>query len=279
MANHLEATAWDSGSDDQDPIFSGLPYVRVNSFDDGQFQTSSRLESHRLASAFIKDSMFDGINMKEVIKDRLNLRDDRPISAREIARAVFALDPFCLLHGVFFAEKVWLGQPKVARAITGFIEASDVRRAESGGVKRDHVRHSISDTGGSSEGYGSIPFGRTEWTAQEIVGSFALDLAQIRSYGLGEAGSALLEAIATWEIRALLDGGLRLRTACDLEPLDTHFVDRNGTALPPLGELGETVGDLIKRCDDLLPNGGAPIDVSWAPTKKPKKGEAPKADD
>ena len=39
------------------------------------------------------------------------------------------------------------------------------------------------------------------------------------------------------------------------------------------------MGGLIKECGDFLPDGGAPIVVSWAPTKKSKKGEKPKADD
>src|SRR5690606_33678444 len=125
MANHLEGTAWDSAAREPVEVFRGLPYVRVEHAEDGSLVTTSREESHRLASAFIKDSELDGVGMKDVIRERLGLTDDRPIAPRAIARAVFALDPFCLLHGVFFAEsaKVWPGQPKIARAVSGFIEA------------------------------------------------------------------------------------------------------------------------------------------------------------
>ena len=36
--------------------------------------------------------------------ERLGLVDDRPMSSRAIAAAVFSLDPMFLVHGVFFAE-------------------------------------------------------------------------------------------------------------------------------------------------------------------------------
>lgn len=274
MANRLEATAWDPNNDRPVQAMAGLPYVRVVRQDDGSFVTSSRTEAHRLASAFIKDSTLDGTNMKDVIRERLNLVEDRPIPFRDIARAVFALDPFCLVHGVFFAEsaKVWPGQPKVTRALMSEVEAIDVRRAESGGVKKDHVRHSITDTGGSSEGYGTIPFHRTEWSARRLVASFNLDRAQLRSYGLPEKATALLDAIARWEIRSLLDGSMRFRTACDLEPVADQFEARTGEVLGSLDELTAEVHSGVEVCADLL-GGGEPIEVRWAAEKKKPSGK------
>ena len=53
--------------------------------------------------------------------------------------------------------------------MTAFVEAHDVRPAVSGGVKRDQVRHSVADTGGAKEGYGFVPFHRTEYVARDIV--------------------------------------------------------------------------------------------------------------
>jgi CRISPR-associated protein Csb1 len=265
MANRLEGMAWDAGADGPDPTFDGLPYVRVTR--DGTYITSSRTEAHRLASAFVKDSSLSGNDMKGEIRERLKLSDDRPLSSRDIAAAVFALDPFCLIHGVFFAEsaKVWPGQPKIARAVTGMVEAHDVKRAESGGVKRDDVRHSIGEgAGGSAEGYGSIPFHRTEWTAQTIVAMFAIDLAQIESYGLPAPAGALLTAIARWEIASLLDAGLRLRTACDLEVVDPDSVD-----LARPDDLATEIRSLIGQCGGMLGD-GAPIVVEWNGGKKVK---------
>jgi CRISPR-associated protein Csb1 len=275
MANRLEGTAWDDATDEPGPheLFAGLPYVRVVHADDGKYLTSSRTEAHRLASAFIKDAELGSDNMKTVIRDRLGLRADRPVAPRTIARAVMALDPFCLVHGVFFAEKadVWPGQPRIVRALSAQIEAIDVKPAHLGGVKRDHVRHGISDTGGSSEGYGTIPFHRTEWAARTIRASFNIDLAQIRSYGLGEDATALLVAIARWEIAALLDQPLRLRTACDLER-ETDVVDRVGQPLQSVEALGGEVRAGIVACAGLL-QGGSPIVVRWRAAKRAKKGE------
>ncbi|MGQ0802342.1 MAG: type I-G CRISPR-associated RAMP protein Csb1/Cas7g [Actinomycetota bacterium] len=269
MANHLERTAWPPGADEPVDTFRGLPYLRVVHVDDGAFLTSSRIEAHRVASAFVKDSELDGVAMRTVIRDRLQLHDDRPLEPSEIALAVLKMDPFALVHGVFFAEPatVWPGQPKVLRALTAFVEAIDVRRADSGGVKRDHVRHKLAEgEGGTSEGYGSVPFHRTEWTADRIIASFSLDLGQLGSYRLPEPATDLLAAIARWEMRSLLDGGLRLRTACDLVPLEDEIVDRAGEPLPPLDVIDAEVRQLVGECRELL-DGGEPIEVVWSPKK------------
>ncbi len=269
MANHLERTAWTSGADQPVETMDGLPYIRVVHAYDGTYLTSSRTEAHRLASAFVKDSELDSNPMRTVIRERLQLEDDRPLAPSAIASAIFTMDPFALVHGVFFAEpaNVWPGQPKILRALTAFVEAIDVRRADSGGVKKDHVRHKLTDTGGTSEGYGTVPFHRTEWTAARIVASFNLDLAQLRSYQLPEPATDLLAAIARWEMRSLLDAGMRLRTACDLVPIDEEIVDRSGVALPEFDDLDTEVRRLIGECRELFDDGGAPIEVRWSPKK------------
>lgn len=268
MANHLEAVAWDPGEEMPVSALAGLPYVRVVD-EHGLYVTSSRTEAHRLASAFVKDSTLDGVGMKDIIRDRLKLRDDTPLSPRDIAAAVCAMDPMCLVHGVFFAEtdKVWPGQPKIARALTAFAEAHDVQEAISGGVKRDDVRHSTKDTvGRASEGYGSVPFHRTEYVARSIEVSFVLDLDQLASYGLPDPGAELLATAAHWEIRALLERGFRPRTACDLEIQD----DAPLGSLPSLDELNAHLHGLVGRCSQLLGDGG-PLEVVWERSKHSKK--------
>jgi CRISPR-associated protein Csb1 len=164
MANRLEAVGWNPVAQTPVDTLQGLPYIRVVHTDGGEYLTSSRTEAHRVASAFVKDSTLDGKKMRDVIKERLGLRDDRPISNHQIARAVFDMDPLCLIHGVFFAEgaETWPGQPRIARSLTAFVEAFDVEPAYSGGAKRDHVRHSHAEGGTSKEGYGSIIYHRTE---------------------------------------------------------------------------------------------------------------------
>lgn len=280
VANHLEGVGWDRGENAPVPVLAGLPYVRVVDRD-GNYLTSSRTEAHRLASAFVKDSTLEKKPMLEVMRERLGLQDDTPLAPREIAAAIFALDPMCLVHGVFFADKAWPGQPKIARALTGFVEAIDVRDAVSGGVKRDEVRHSIGDgEAGASEGYGPVPFHRTEWTAAQIVASFSLDLSQIAAYGLGPDAEALLVAVARWEIRSLLDGGLRLRTACDLVPIDDEIVDRAGAPLPAAEDLGAEISARSRACADQLGVRG-PLDVEWkkpAPKSRGRKAAEEEAD-
>ncbi|MDQ6775324.1 MAG: hypothetical protein M3071_03680, partial [Actinomycetota bacterium] len=54
----------------------------------------------------------------------------------------------------------------------------------------------------------------------------ALDLEQIRGYGLSDVETELLAAVALWEVRSLLDRPLRLRTACDLELVEPPLVRR-----------------------------------------------------
>jgi CRISPR-associated protein Csb1 len=268
MANRLESVGWDPVAQGPVDTLQGLPYIQVVHADNGEYLTSSRTEAHRVASAFVKDSTLDGEPMRDVIKKRLGLRDDRPISAHQIARAVFDLDPLCLVHGVFFAEdaKTWPGQPKIARALTAFIEAFDVEPAHSGGVKRDHVRHSHAEGGTSTEGYGSIPYHRTEWTAGRIVARFAIDRAQIRSYGLDDGRTSLLEAIALWEIRSVLDVGMRLRTACDLVPGEAVQSDQAGQPLPGLAHVANRIQDLIAELGRV-----EPMTVRWTAPKAARK--------
>lgn len=261
MANRLEATGWDEAQNQPVAHVQALPYVRVLRAVTEEFLTSSRLEAHRLASPFVHTAKLDGTPMFDEICSRLGLAKDTPHDRRRMAAAVAALDPFCLLHGVFFSQKEWWGQPKFARAISGVIEAHGVERAVSGGRKSDRVRHELGeDGGGTAEGYGSVPFHRTEWTAKRILASFVVDVELLRSYGLPEPVTDLLEALALWEIRSLLAGGLRLRTACDLDVI-SEVVARRGGPLPGLDELTD-------RLVELVPAAAAPpLTVHWAGKK------------
>ena len=100
------------------------------------------------------------------MEERLGLAKGRPLDHRAVARACFRLDPVSLVHGVFFARRSWPWQPRIARAVTSFIEASGVRPAVSGGVKRDVVINEAKG-GATAEGYGTVPHHRVEYTAAE----------------------------------------------------------------------------------------------------------------
>lgn len=271
MANNLEATTWDTAISAPGAPVADLPYVRVVA-EDGTFLTSSRLDAHRLASAYVLDGTLNGRKMRDELRTRFRLEKGRPLDIRQVAREVFALDPLSLLHGVFFAQSGWPWQPKIARAVTAFIEARDVYPAVSGGVKRDSVNNTSRDAvqGQSSrEGYGMVPHHRTEYTAAEITLYAVIDQQQLRSYGLSPAATELLSALADWEIATLLDGGLRLRTACDLV-----VTDESKSALPSLTQATERFSAAVASAHDEL---GDVTEVVWAPQPGKKSTTAPEA--
>jgi CRISPR-associated protein Csb1 len=230
-----------------------LPYVRVVNAD-GVFLSSSRLEAHRLASAYIMNGSVGGKKGEDWLEERLGLVKGQPLDYRAIARACFALDPVSLVHGVFFARKAWPWQPKVARAVTSFVEARDVAPVVSGGVKRDVVINEAKE-GATAEGYGTVPHHRVEYTAGSITAYFTVDHAQFRSYGLSEPATALLEALADFEIATLLDRGLRLRTRCDL------VVSVVRGERPDAGEAAQRVEKFAADCADEL---GPVTRVEWS---------------
>lgn len=233
LANHLEATAWHAAENRPAEPVARLPYVEIRDKKD-RFLTSSRLEPHRLAGAYIKNSSIDSRNAADWMIERLGVEKGVPLNWGSLYRGIFQLDPLCLIHGVFFSDPQWkaYGNPKVRRAVTAVIEAHGARPLVSGGVKRDDVNPTVGEGRGSKEGYGFVPFGRTEYTAEEIELGVAIDVEQIRGYGLGDAETALLIALAAWEVRTLLDHPLRLRTACDLELQSLEVTSPAGWELP-----------------------------------------------
>jgi len=253
MANWLEGTTWDEGRSDHAAELGPLPYVRVVS-SEGDFLSSSRLEAHRLASAYIMNGTVNGTTGEKWLEEQIGLVKGRPLDHRAVARTCFRLDPVSLVDGVFFARRAWPWQPKIARAVTSFIEASGVRPAVSGGVKRDIVINEAKG-GATAEGYGTVPHHKVEYTAERITAYFTVDHAQFRSYGLSEPGTALLEALADFEIATLLDRGLRLRTRCDLVVRDVRG-DR-----PDAAEAAQRIAKFAADCPDEL---GPVTEVVWS---------------
>ncbi len=253
MANWLEGTTWDEGRSDQVAELCSLPYVRVVGTE-GEFLSSSRLEAHRLASAYIMNGTANGTSGEKWLEEQLGLVKGRPLDHRAVARTCFRLDPVSLVHGVFFARKAWPWQPRIARAVTSFIEASGVRPAVSGGVKRDIVINEAKG-GATAEGYGTVPHHRVEYTAEKITAHFTVDHAQFRSYGLSESATALLEALADFEVATLLDRGLRLRTRCDLVVREVRG------ERPDAAEAARRIAKFAADCADEL---GPVTEVVWS---------------
>ena len=245
MANRLETVCWDEVNNDWISILKGLPLVKVVD-KDGKSLTNSVLEAHRLNSAYIlkgKDK-----SVFEILKKELADMTEGPVDIRKLAAVVLRYDSNALLHGIFLAEKELAGgRLRLPRVMSAFIEAEDVKLAQSGGVKNDLVRPSKGTEGQTSkEGFGNIPYSRTEYTSPKITAYFNIDLAQIRGFGLGQAVEQFLTALALYKIRRFLEEGLRLRTACDLQ-VQTLIVTRpKDWILPELSQLEAALPDLIK---------------------------------
>lgn len=243
MANRLEMTCWDDGAKAPVPTLKGISHVTVNR--KGMFLTDSMLEAHRINSPYLLEGKDRGFFEK--LKSELGGLEEGPIDRKKLAEALFRFDAGSLIHGVFLAKKDLAGgRLRVARSLSAFIEAVGVSVAASGGVKNDHVNPS----GDTKSGFGNVPFSRDEFVAERIEGYFNLDLAQLRGYGLSKEATELLILLALYRVRKLLDGDLRLRTACDLE-VDTDVAVRTrpaGLELPSLKELEAAVRAAIDSC-------------------------------
>ncbi|MBI4026455.1 MAG: type I-U CRISPR-associated protein Cas7 [Verrucomicrobia bacterium] len=270
VANRLEIACWDDASDELIPELEGLPYIRVKTPDDRRL-TNSILEAHRINSPYILEGK-DKRVFDQLKKDAAGL-ESGPVKLTDLARLVFRYDANAILHGVFIAKSELAGgRLRLARAISGFIEATDVRIAESGGVKNDRVDPS----GDTKAGFGNVPFHRTEFVAKNITAFFNLDLALLRGYGLGNDATALLITLALFKVRRFLATGLRLRTACDLEVGGELQVIRPGTGftVPDESTLLTECRRLIEQCANAKLFAAPRVtEVTWQPEKKKKKEE------
>jgi CRISPR-associated protein Csb1 len=268
LANRLEATAWDTAREQPVPALDGISHVTVKK--DGKFLTDTMLEAHRLNSPYILEAPKS--KFVETLKSDLGIFENGPINRKLLAQVLFKYDVGSLLHGVFLAKKELAGgRLRVARALSGFIEASNVRVAASGGVKNDHV-NPAGDTG---DGFGNVPFARDEFTAEKIVLHVNFDLAQVRGYGLGADRERLLVLLGLHRLRKLIDGDLRLRTACDLEPVTRAIkaTRPNGFELPSLTELEPEVRAAIEKNRASMVHTETTYDAKIESAKKKKEQE------
>lgn len=245
MANRLEAVCVAEDRVRANDDLEGLPYVLVKFTGEGKGETSSLYEAHRLNSPFILKST----GFEEKFAQDIGFETGRMIDWKKIAATFFRLDPSSLVHGTFMAN-FEDGRVRLPRALTSFIEAENVNEVASGGVKNNPLDPSgtLRAVGYDENVYSNVPYHRTEYVAGAITAFFNLDLAQLRGYGLPADATRLLLALSLYKIRRLLDGGLRLRTACDLRVLEERVTTPQAAQLPSADDVLKDVQAAISAC-------------------------------
>jgi CRISPR-associated protein Csb1 len=250
VANRLEKTVIDGETCSLDPALAGLPYIEAEL--DGlpnAVKTSSLVEAHRIGSPYLLLNK----EFQPVLVQEMAYNPRLPLDWKKIYATLFKYDPNSLIHGVFLSLLEG-GRVRAPRALTGFIEAENVRKVLSGGVKNSPVdptgKIQVADAKAVDSGvYSNVPYSRVEYTAGKITAYFNLDLGLIRGYALGDAATGLLVSLALLKIRRFLDSSLRLRTACDLQLLGVRGFD-----LPQEDTLLVAVQSGIKDCAGLFAN-------------------------
>lgn len=251
VANRMELACWDDAEQDLIADLRGLPLIRILD-KDGKGVSNSLLEAHRINSEYImknsrrvteKDNGKPKNTANKSFRDEfaaeIEYQKDGRVNWSKFRDALLKYDPNSLIHGCFLEEIG--GRLRVTRALSGFIEASGVSVAESGGVKNNIVQPYLKG------GEGNVPYHRTEFTAKHVTAYFNLDLALLRSYGLPDKAYELMLALSLFKVQRFLSTGLRLRTACDLEPVDGIAVTRPNDGFPIPSET-----ELLKECKMLI---------------------------
>lgn len=270
VANRLESACWDEAENDLVAPLKGISYVRVNGID-GELLTTSILEAHRLNSVYVERSDFFQKNLIPAIA----FDERKPMDRTKLVTALARYDLGCLLHGVFLESIA--GVLRVPRALSGFVEAEGVSRVGSGGVKNDRVQPGKDEESGktAAEGFGNVPFHRTEFVAERITAFFNLDLEQLRSYRLGSDMERLLLAVSLFKVQKFLATGLRLRTACDLTSTPLVAKAPADYKIPTLAELTGLLPGLVKASQKHFAS--PPVSAAiFTGEKKPKEAKAGK---
>lgn len=263
VANRLEAVCWDHANENLAAPLAGMPYVQVNDAD-GSPLTVSLLEAHRLNSVYIEKSAF----YEDEFKAAIAYDKKKPTDLRRLAQALCRFDPNSLVHGTFLESIA--GTLRLPRALSGFIEARDVRVVSSGGVKNDRVTPETKDSDRKAkDGYGNVPFHRDEYTAASITGYFKVDVALVRSFGLSDQVNRFLIALSLWKVRAFLEEGLRLRTSCDLALSgDLRVTQPTDWTLPTRQQLQKALPELIQIVRSEEPDAFGPSPTTTTYTGK-----------
>ena len=258
VANRMELACWDPHKQDLIDGLSGLPYIAVVTEADKPI-SNSLLEAHRINSEYVMNNTYrvyheNGLvkvakkSFEEEFSAEIKYEKTARVDWESFHQGLLKYDPNSLIHGCFLEEIG--GRLRVTRILSGFVEASGVAVAESGGVKNNIVQPDLRG------GEGNVPFHRTEFIAREIKAFFNLDLALLRGFGLPEQAERLLIALSLFKVRRFLSTGLRLRTACDLELIGELVVKRPQTgvlqSIPHDDELLTECTSLIQQCADFF---------------------------
>lgn len=281
VANRMELACWDAAGQDLIADLSGLPYIKIVDPSNAHL-SNSLLEAHRINSEYVMKESRRVTTVKgqrkvapksfnEEFAAEIGYEKDGRVDWRKFHAGLLRYDPNSLIHGCFLEEIG--GRLRVTRILSGFIEASAVAVAESGGVKNNIVQPELKG------GEGNVPFHRTEFTAREIKAYFNLDLALLHGYGLGAEATHLLIALALFKVRQFLDSGLRLRTACDLEMDGDLTVTRpNGISVPARDALLRECARMIAACASARLFAEPHITEIESKTKKPAATKAANGD-
>jgi CRISPR-associated protein Csb1 len=271
VANRLENTCLDGDGPDIENNLKGLAYVAGTLIEGSEkIRTSSLVEAHRLASPYFLHNK----EFRDKIAAEMEYKANRPINWPKIYSTLFRYDPNSLLHGVFLSLLDG-GRVRVPRAITGFIEASGVRKVISGGVKNSPVDPTgalqVSEADGGEKGiYSNVPYSRIEYTAESIKAYFNLDLALIRGFRLPDPATQLLTTLALLKVRRFISGHLRLRTACEFVVLgDIRATSPPEFDLASEAALLKAVQTAIADCGSLFP--APPVTELETPVKVKKE--------
>lgn len=249
MANHLESTIIGPDNEVVEEL-AGLSYIRARLTGATETFTNSLIEAHRINSPYIiSDEEF-----QEEFKKASQYESKKPLNWKKIARALFRYDVNSLLHGVFLAN-LEDGRVKMPRALSGFIEARNAREAVSGGVKLNPIDPTgkLRAEKHDEDVYSHVPYQRVEYTAEDIRAYFNLDLGLLQSYDLGDDAFDFLVALALYKIRAFLEGGTRLRTACDLKVKgELRVIEPHIFEVPAKEKLLPYLNEKIEACKSMF---------------------------
>ncbi len=257
MANHLETVCLASEhSLELADELAGMPYVECRT-DAGwptiteqgpkRLVVTTLSEGHRLASTYFldgklaKDGKVDDQKFGDVLRDQFGIADlgkkSHPLPDEwwAVFKTIFRYDPNSLIHGVLFPA---MGI-KLPRMLTAHLEAFGASRVRSAGVKFDRLGKTSS---------GQPIFAVDEETASEVVATFVIDLALLRSFGredrgLNEAQKQFLLTLALWKIDRILRFSFRYRSNCDFELDELRIRGRDGVVDLPDIDIKQAISE------------------------------------